>query len=50
MASLDVEDRWKGIAVRIEDDVAVTQDGCEVLTANVPKNIDEIEQLINDTN
>jgi Xaa-Pro aminopeptidase len=28
-----IESRWKGIGIRIEDDVAVTATGCEVLTA-----------------
>ncbi|MCM1981475.1 aminopeptidase P N-terminal domain-containing protein [Lyngbya confervoides] len=28
---------WRGIGIRIEDDVLVTAEGCEVLTAGVPK-------------
>jgi Xaa-Pro aminopeptidase len=42
----DVDERWRGIGIRIEDDVLVTQDGCEVLSANVPKTVSEIEQLM----
>jgi Xaa-Pro aminopeptidase len=35
--------KWRGIGIRLEDDVLITADGCEVLTAGVPKTIDEIE-------
>jgi Xaa-Pro aminopeptidase len=37
--------RWRGIAIRIEDDVLVTRDGPEVLTAAVPKSVAEVEAL-----
>ncbi len=32
--------------IRIEDDVLVTDDGCEVLTRGVPKSVDEVEAAI----
>ena len=39
----EIDDRWRGIGIRIEDDVLVTESGHEVLTAGVPKSLDEIE-------
>ena len=42
----NVEARWRGIGVRIEDDVAVTRTGCEVLTAGLEKTVEEIEALM----
>lgn len=39
----EIPDRWRGIGIRIEDDVLVTESGCEVLTAGVPKLVEEIE-------
>jgi Xaa-Pro aminopeptidase len=36
-------EQFRGIGVRIEDDVLVTQDGCENLSAMLPRRIDELE-------
>lgn len=38
--------RWRGIGVRIEDDVLVTRGEPEVISAAVPKDPDEIEALM----
>jgi Xaa-Pro aminopeptidase len=35
---------FRGIGVRIEDDLLVTADGCEILTAGTPKTVDEVER------
>jgi Xaa-Pro aminopeptidase len=36
----------KSIGIRIEDNVLVTKDGCEVLSADIVKEIDDIEKLM----
>lgn len=43
---LDCDERFKGIGVRIEDDLLVTPEGHENLTAAIPKEIGELESLI----
>ncbi len=37
---------FRGFGIRIEDDVLVTTSGCEVMTKDVPKEIEEIEKLM----
>ena len=41
-----LDKRWHGIGVRIEDDILVTKDGHENLSADVPVEIDAIEALM----
>jgi len=40
-----VPDSFRGIGIRIEDDVLVTEGGHEVMTAATPKSIADIEAL-----
>ncbi|WJG10228.1 Xaa-Pro aminopeptidase [Aliiglaciecola sp. LCG003] len=45
-ADADVDEKWRGIGIRIEDNILITPQGYEVLTAEVPKSISEIEALM----
>lgn len=47
-AEEDVPERLRNTGVRIEDDVLVAEAGCEVLTAEAPKAIADIEALMRD--
>ena len=42
----DVESQWRGIGIRIEDNLHVTQSGHENLTLAAPKTISDIESLM----
>ena len=43
-----VAKKWRGIGIRIEDDVVVTKTGCDVLTKHAPKTVKEIEALMSE--
>lgn len=45
-----VPEVFRGLGIRIEDDILITADGNEVLTAEVPKSRDAIEALMNPGN
>ncbi len=40
----------RGVGIRIEDDILVTDTGCEVMTAGAPKEIKEMEAVIGTSN
>jgi Xaa-Pro aminopeptidase len=42
----DIDKKWWNIGIRIEDDVQVTSEACEVLTAQTPKDLVDIEDLM----
>jgi Xaa-Pro aminopeptidase len=41
-----VDERFHHIGIRIEDDVAVTPSGCEVLSGDAPKDPEAIEAVM----
>jgi Xaa-Pro aminopeptidase len=41
-----VAKHWRGIGIRIEDDVVATRDGHRVLTKGIPTQADEIERFM----
>lgn len=38
--------KFKGIGVRIEDNILITKNGCEILSKNIPKEIKDLEHII----
>ncbi len=42
-----VYEKYKNIGIRIEDDVLITESGNRILSQNIPKEISEIEKLMN---
>ena len=45
-SSANVEDRWKGIGIRIEDDILVTKNGPVNLSSEAPRTTKEIEEMM----
>jgi Xaa-Pro aminopeptidase len=47
-AASDIPQRLHNIGIRIEDDVAVNAGGCEVLTVEAPKRVEDLEAIMRD--
>ena len=45
---ISVDEKWRGIGIRIEDNVLVTKTGHRVLTSAAPKSVTDIEQLMHE--
>ena len=43
---VSIAKQWRGIGIRIEDNIVVNDNGCENLTANCPETIADIEALM----
>ena len=39
----DIEERWRGIGIRIEDDVLINENSYEVISSHASKSIEEME-------
>ncbi len=42
----EVDARWRGIGIRIEDDVLINSRGCELLSTGLPRTVDEVEGVM----
>lgn len=45
---LTVPEQYRGIGVRIEDDVVVTEDGCFNLSGQIPRTVKDVERWVRD--
>ena len=41
----NIPEKYRGIGIRIEDDVLVTEQGCENLSQGIAKTVEEIEEM-----
>ena len=46
MDNTSVDEKWRGIGIRIEDNVLINKRGNEILSKLIPKNIKEIEHVL----
>jgi Xaa-Pro aminopeptidase len=43
---VEIPERYSGIAIRIEDDILITEEGPVILSSSCPKEIHEIEMIV----
>lgn len=43
---MSVDEKWRGIGIRIEDDILVTEQGCRILSNAIPKIVADIEAIM----
>lgn len=46
-SNFNCPERYQGIGIRIEDEILITETGYEVLTGSIPKEVKQIESLLN---
>lgn len=46
LSATDVPEGYRGMGIRIEDDILVTENGFENLSAGVPRTITDIEAIM----
>ena len=44
ISSKNVPEKYRGIGIRIEDDILITKSGNTILTEGIPKEISEVEK------
>lgn len=46
LSATAIDEVWRGMGIRIEDNVAVTKDAADVLSADICKSVDDVEALM----